>query len=217
MSSDSEILHLLVIGFHHKKGYQVPCFVYRFFSVHAKNEAILKLNVLFSHLHFANKTFAHMHAIAYTHTDGWQVDYSYPPLTTDKDGATNECPDGWKFLPTLALPDGSHNFIEDTVFFNLPSLKDPKKTIYGISCYRQIDSEVCGVLEFFLEFFRIFQNISTTDKLCPLSFYFRSPFFWFFSFLCSLIDFLGMFSITSNWKIRPQTLRGVQFRRQFAL
>lgn len=54
----------------------------------------------------------------------------------------NECPAGWKYLPTLALPDGSHNFAEDTVFFNLPSLKDPRKTVYGISCYRQIPVEV---------------------------------------------------------------------------
>lgn len=52
-----------------------------------------------------------------------------------------ECPNGWKYLPTLALPDGSHNFVEDTVFFNLPSLTDPRKTVFGISCYRQIPVE----------------------------------------------------------------------------
>lgn len=64
-----------------------------------------------------------------------QVDYSYPPLFVDKPNESVECPDGWKYLPTLALPDGSHNFAEDTVFFNLPSLNDPRKTVYGISCY----------------------------------------------------------------------------------
>lgn len=59
----------------------------------------------------------------------------------NESSSLNECPAGWKYLPTLALPDGSHNFAEDTVFFNLPSLIDPRKTIYGISCYRQIPVE----------------------------------------------------------------------------
>lgn len=53
----------------------------------------------------------------------------------------NECPSGWKYLSTLALPDGSHNFAEDTVFFNLPSLTDPTESVYGVSCYRQIPVE----------------------------------------------------------------------------
>lgn len=58
----------------------------------------------------------------------------------------NECPAGWKYLPTLALPDGSHNFSEDTVFFNLPSLTDPNSTVFGISCYRQIRAEKLKVV-----------------------------------------------------------------------
>ncbi|XP_076160727.1 late secretory pathway protein AVL9 homolog isoform X2 [Ptiloglossa arizonensis] len=64
--------------------------------------------------------------------------YSFPPLVP---GAPNECPLGWKYLPTLALPDGSHNYDEDTVYFHLPSLNDAKRTIYGISCFRQIPVE----------------------------------------------------------------------------
>lgn len=44
-------------------------------------------------------------------------------------------------MSTLALPDGSHNFVEDTVFFNLPSLTDPTESVYGVSCYRQIPVE----------------------------------------------------------------------------
>lgn len=67
------------------------------------------------------------------------MEYSFPPLVP---GAPNECPPGWKYLPTLALPDGSHNFDEDTVYFHLPSLKDPKETVFGISCFRQIPVEV---------------------------------------------------------------------------
>lgn len=73
--------------------------------------------------------------VGFHHKKGCQVEYSFPALVPD---APNECPHGWKYLPTLALPDGSHNYDEDTVYFHLPSLTDPKKTVYGISCYRQI-------------------------------------------------------------------------------
>lgn len=45
----------------------------------------------------------------------------------------------WMFF--TALPDGSHNFHEDSVYFNLPSLTIPNKSVYGISCYRQIAVE----------------------------------------------------------------------------
>ncbi|KAI4461492.1 late secretory pathway protein avl9-related [Holotrichia oblita] len=76
--------------------------------------------------------------VGFHHKKGCQVEYSFPPLIPD---SPNECPPGWKYLPTLALPDGSHNYDEDTVFFHLPSLTQPKKTVYGISCYRQIPVE----------------------------------------------------------------------------
>lgn len=90
MASKNPILHILVVGFHHKKG----C----------------------------------------------QVEFSYPPLIVGTEGR-QECPSGWKYLPTLAIPDGSHNFNKDFVCFNLPSLVDPHESIYGISCYRQIPVE----------------------------------------------------------------------------
>lgn len=67
------------------------------------------------------------------------MEFSYPELVP---GHPNECPPGWKYLPTLALPDGSHNYDDDTVFFHLPSLTKPQQTIYGISCFRQIPVEV---------------------------------------------------------------------------
>lgn len=60
----------------------------------------------------------------------------------EKPDDIHECPAGWKYLPTLALPDGSHNFAEDSVFFNLPNLTKPNSTVYGVSCYRQIPVEV---------------------------------------------------------------------------
>lgn len=76
--------------------------------------------------------------IGFHHKKGCQVEFSFPPLIP---GTPNECPPGWKYLPTLALPDGSHNFDDDTVFFHLPSLTDPKQTVFGISCFRQIPVE----------------------------------------------------------------------------
>lgn len=82
----------------------------------------------------------HIIVVGFHHKKGCQVEFSYPPLVNGTEGK-NECPSGWKYLPTLALPDGSHNFTEDTVFFNLPSLYDQTESIYGVSCYRQIPVE----------------------------------------------------------------------------
>lgn len=41
-----------------------------------------------------------------------QVEYSYPPLLEGKAVDSNECPEKWRHLPSLALPDGAHNFVE---------------------------------------------------------------------------------------------------------
>ncbi|XP_062537439.1 late secretory pathway protein AVL9 homolog [Armigeres subalbatus] len=82
----------------------------------------------------------HILVVGFHHKKGCQVEFSYPPLIAGSEGK-QECPSGWKYLPTLALPDGSHNFNKDFVCFNLPSLTDPHESIYGISCYRQIPVE----------------------------------------------------------------------------
>ncbi|XP_017113382.1 late secretory pathway protein AVL9 homolog [Drosophila elegans] len=82
----------------------------------------------------------HILVVGFHHKLGCQVEFSHPPLISGSTGR-HECPSGWKYLPTLALPDGSHNFAEDTVFFNLPSLYEPAASIYGVSCYRQIPVE----------------------------------------------------------------------------
>lgn len=83
----------------------------------------------------------HVLVVGFHHKKGCQVEYAFPPLTEGSSPDSNECPPGWKYLPTLALPDGSHNFEEDTVYFHLPSLTDRKKTVFGISCFRQIPVE----------------------------------------------------------------------------
>ncbi|XP_025425138.1 late secretory pathway protein AVL9 homolog [Sipha flava] len=83
----------------------------------------------------------HVLVVGFHHKKGCQVEYAYPPFTEDTTGDSTECPSVWKHLPYLALPDGSHNFDEDTAYFHLPSLQDSNETIYGISCYRQIPLE----------------------------------------------------------------------------
>ncbi|KAG8223704.1 hypothetical protein J437_LFUL004069 [Ladona fulva] len=83
----------------------------------------------------------HVIVVGFHHKKGCQVEYSFPPLVDGGTYDSNECPPGWKYLPTLALPDGSHNYEEDTVYFHLPSLTNPKETVYGISCFRQIPVE----------------------------------------------------------------------------
>lgn len=82
----------------------------------------------------------HVLVVGFHHKKGCQVEYSFPPLVPGSTDET-ECPAGWKYLPTLALPDGSHNYDDDTVYFHLPSLTHPRKTVYGISCFRQIPVE----------------------------------------------------------------------------
>uniref|UniRef100_A0A182KD61 UDENN domain-containing protein n=1 Tax=Anopheles christyi TaxID=43041 RepID=A0A182KD61_9DIPT len=86
------------------------------------------------------KPVLHILVVGFHHKKGCQVEFSYPPLVAGTEGKS-ECPSGWKYLPTLALPDGSHNFSNDFVCFNLPSLTDPEQSVYGISCYRQIALE----------------------------------------------------------------------------
>ena len=67
------------------------------------------------------------------------MEYSHPPLIPGGDCYSSELPSQWRNLPSLALPDGSHNWDQDTSYFHLPALHDPRKTVFGISCYRQID------------------------------------------------------------------------------
>lgn len=80
----------------------------------------------------------HVLVIGFHHKKGCQVEYAYPPLIPGGNSTSSELPSQWKHLPSLALPDGSHNFDSDTAYFHLPDLENPRKTIFGISCYRQI-------------------------------------------------------------------------------
>jgi Transport protein Avl9 len=66
--------------------------------------------------------------IGFHHKKGCIVEYAYPPLIPGGSSDSNELPSQWKHLPSLALPDGSHNFDSDTAYFHLPDLENPRKT-----------------------------------------------------------------------------------------
>lgn len=104
----------------------------------------------------------HIMVIGFHHKHGYQVDYCYPPL--EPDGPVFSCPTQpirlpscWKTLPLLCLPDGSHNYDSDTIYFTMPDRGDTNstqnteakssgmsegiKTIFGTACYRQIQAD----------------------------------------------------------------------------
>lgn len=72
----------------------------------------------------------HIMVIGFHHKHGYQVDYCYPPL--EPNGPTFSTPtnpiclpDLWKTLPLLCLPDGSHNYDSDTIYFTMPDRQQP--------------------------------------------------------------------------------------------
>lgn len=87
----------------------------------------------------------HIVVVGFHHKKGCQVEFSYPPLIPGDGHDSHTLPEEWKYLPFLALPDGAHNYQEDTVFFHLPPRNGNGATIYGISCYRQIEAKVLKV------------------------------------------------------------------------
>ncbi|KAI5619683.1 late secretory pathway protein AVL9-like isoform 2, partial [Silurus asotus] len=86
----------------------------------------------------------HIVVVGFHHKRGCQVEFSYPPIS-DEGHDSNLLPEQWKYLPFLALPDGAHNYQEDTVFFLLPPLSTEMKCVYGVSCYRQIEAKALKV------------------------------------------------------------------------
>ncbi|XP_037290506.2 late secretory pathway protein AVL9 homolog [Rhipicephalus microplus] len=87
----------------------------------------------------------HVVVVGFHHIKGYQLEYAYPPILGKGEVEAQEnqdLPEPWKHLPSLALPDGAHNYEEDTVYFHLPALDNPKRTVFGISCYRQISAEM---------------------------------------------------------------------------
>lgn len=87
----------------------------------------------------------HIVVVGFHHKKGCQVEFSYPPLILGDGHDSHTLPEEWKYLPFLALPDGAHNYQEDTVFFHLPPRNGNGATVYGISCYRQIEAKALKV------------------------------------------------------------------------
>uniref|UniRef100_A0A8C9X981 AVL9 homolog (S. cerevisiase) n=1 Tax=Sander lucioperca TaxID=283035 RepID=A0A8C9X981_SANLU len=87
----------------------------------------------------------HIVVVGFHHKKGCQVEFSYPPLMPDEGHDSNLLPEEWRYLPFLALPDGAHNYQEDTVYFHLPPLNEDMKCVYGVSCYRQIEAKVSHI------------------------------------------------------------------------
>ncbi|KAM5273290.1 late secretory pathway protein AVL9 homolog isoform 1-T1 [Ctenodactylus gundi] len=87
----------------------------------------------------------HIVVVGFHHKKGCQVEFSYPPLVPGDGHDSHALPEEWKYLPFLALPDGAHNYQEDTVFFHLPPRNGNGATVYGISCYRQIEAKALKV------------------------------------------------------------------------
>ncbi|XP_076976475.1 late secretory pathway protein AVL9 homolog isoform X2 [Tamandua tetradactyla] len=87
----------------------------------------------------------HIVVVGFHHKKGCQVEFSYPPLIPGDGHDSHTLPEEWKYLPFLALPDGAHNYQEDTVFFHLPPRNGNGTTVYGISCYRQIEAKALKV------------------------------------------------------------------------
>ncbi|NXU49101.1 AVL9 protein, partial [Turnix velox] len=87
----------------------------------------------------------HIVVVGFHHKKGCQVEFSYPPLKHGEGHDSQSLPEEWKYLPFLALPDGAHNYQEDTVFFHLPPRCGDRTTVYGVSCYRQIEAKALKV------------------------------------------------------------------------
>ena len=95
----------------------------------------------------------HIMVIGFHHQKGSTVEFAYPPLQGPDhvtQSLTSTLPPEWRHLPHLALPDGSHNYENDSVYFMLPSSSSLSHCVYGVACCRQmaagqlhqVDSEV---------------------------------------------------------------------------
>ena len=86
----------------------------------------------------------HIIVVGFHHKKGCQVEFCYPPFHEEDDLDKPHLPEEWRCLPFLALPDGAHNYEEDTIYFHLPPRThfSSQSTVYGVSCYRQISAHL---------------------------------------------------------------------------
>ncbi|XP_074601660.1 late secretory pathway protein AVL9 homolog isoform X2 [Brevipalpus obovatus] len=132
------ILCVLVVGFHHKKGCQIEyCFP--------------DLDSFYCEKNDTNATGIDGESSDVILEDKGKegetdeaVNVSEKTKSGPQDDGENfreKLPEVWKTLPSIALPDGAHNYERDTIYFHLPHPIKPSTTVFGISCYRQIPAE----------------------------------------------------------------------------
>lgn len=83
----------------------------------------------------------HIMVVGFHHQKGSTVEFAFPPLKGSDhvtQSLTSNLPPEWRHLPHLALPDGSHNYEKDSVYFTLPLPSDATAHVYGVACCRQI-------------------------------------------------------------------------------
>ena len=93
----------------------------------------------------SERAILHILVVGFHHQKGSTVEFVYPPLQLQKEqerdhvtqSLTSTLPAEWRHLPHLALPDGSHNYEKDSVYFTLPS-SPTSSSVYGVACCRQI-------------------------------------------------------------------------------
>ena len=100
----------------------------------------------------------HILVVGFHHQKGATVEFSHPPLqiatqqaSKEHNSITSLLPREWRCLPYLALPDGCHNYEEDSVYFSLPGLPDSSyqsvdessqcSVVHGVACCRQLDAK----------------------------------------------------------------------------
>lgn len=87
----------------------------------------------------------HILVVGFHHHKGSIVEYSHPCLfPAEEKGehslSSSVASSSWKHLPHLALPDGCHNYENESVYFTLPDLSVGSGCVYGVACCRQMES-----------------------------------------------------------------------------
>jgi hypothetical protein len=84
--------------------------------------------------------------VGFDHVIGSVLEFLHPPLLSSSPGGEGSTelalPDEWRFLPSLALPDGCHHESEDFCYFSIPARGFGRHggaaTLYGTSMFRQV-------------------------------------------------------------------------------
>ena len=147
----------------------------------------------------------HILIVGFHHQKGSTIEYSHPPLVIPnkaKESITTSITEScWRHLPHLALPDGCHNYDEESVYFTLPDPTDSDRSVFGVACCRQIEAR---------ELTNIDKQVtrSTVQKsVCVLC---RYPAFGFIQAKLSLVTH-AFFNAKdfSNVEILQETYKGI--------